>query len=467
MSSNPPVSLQALIAQFIEAAEEYRLHSELLWEYPIEMTTRMIKARDKLQAVLAHHEQEPQEEVMSTEPESHMESSSSDEHHGRHSAEAGVTHPATNTSKQFETRSPDGDGHDKPSNLALEKASACVQEANRNDADAGQRTNGAGSEPAGSLSPPQEQTEMMNLRIFRDDIARRFFVYNDEGTGNGATPEEAMREWVRCRNSSAKDSWPVKVAAAEAREQIAPQEQTEWQRLLSWSAQLVRLVCFGDLSRNVEEEVCEPVRKIALAMRDEAQRLKGAVAEVREHPAPQEHTELWLRQEWWAGHGCPMSALYGDDGEMQCNAAARHRPLDFKRDSLESLHAHVHQLRLLAAAEAREGHPEREPDAKDVQELIRLLGDASRFLRSTEWSDATSETNASDLAERLDASADWLHTVLLYSQQDTAVEAREGWQPLALELLQRLKEVISLYDDPCPYDAATTRSVARQAIVKG
>lgn len=30
---------------------------------------------------------------------------------------------------------------------------------------------------------------------------------------------------------------------------------------------------------------------------------------------------LWLR------HGCPISALYGDDGEMQCNKCG----IDFKR----------------------------------------------------------------------------------------------------------------------------------------
>jgi hypothetical protein len=41
-----------------------------------------------------------------------------------------------------------------------------------------------------------------------------------------------------------------------------------------------------------------------------------------------------LRRWLWATHGCPVAVLYGDDGEMQCNATAIHRPLDFKRDDL-------------------------------------------------------------------------------------------------------------------------------------
>jgi len=29
--------------------------------------------------------------------------------------------------------------------------------------------------------------------------------------------------------------------------------------------------------------------------------------------------------------------LYGDDGEMQCNNMLRHRPIDFKRDTLKQI----------------------------------------------------------------------------------------------------------------------------------
>lgn len=42
---------------------------------------------------------------------------------------------------------------------------------------------------------------------------------------------------------------------------------------------------------------------------------------------------LELREILWLNHGCPISCLYGDDGEMQCNNFHSHKPIDFKRDS--------------------------------------------------------------------------------------------------------------------------------------
>jgi hypothetical protein len=46
------------------------------------------------------------------------------------------------------------------------------------------------------------------------------------------------------------------------------------QKLLSWAAQLVRLMAGASLARDVDRDVAEPVRRIALEMRDEADRLK-------------------------------------------------------------------------------------------------------------------------------------------------------------------------------------------------
>ncbi len=40
-----------------------------------------------------------------------------------------------------------------------------------------------------------------------------------------------------------------------------------------------------------------------------------------------EEEELLLRQMLWLSHGCPISALYGDDGEMHCGSCM----IDFKR----------------------------------------------------------------------------------------------------------------------------------------
>jgi len=40
-----------------------------------------------------------------------------------------------------------------------------------------------------------------------------------------------------------------------------------------------------------------------------------------------------LRRLLWLKHGCPQSALYGDDGEMQCNQCG----VDFKRLSVQDI----------------------------------------------------------------------------------------------------------------------------------
>ena len=60
----------------------------------------------------------------------------------------------------------------------------------------------------------------------------------------------------------------------------------------------------------------------------------------------------------WQTHGHPLSALYGDDGEMQCNADGCH--LDFVRDSLEKLEEAVRvivgeKLKVLMASTKTEG----------------------------------------------------------------------------------------------------------------
>lgn len=46
-------------------------------------------------------------------------------------------------------------------------------------------------------------------------------------------------------------------------------------------------------------------------------------------------SELILRELLWRHHGCDGPALYGDDGEMQCNACG----IDFRRDSAERIKA--------------------------------------------------------------------------------------------------------------------------------
>ena len=47
--------------------------------------------------------------------------------------------------------------------------------------------------------------------------------------------------------------------------------------------------------------------------------------------------ELGLRRKLWVNHGCSGSALYGSDGEMQCNTCG----VDFKKESIEVIASKV------------------------------------------------------------------------------------------------------------------------------
>ena len=64
------------------------------------------------------------------------------------------------------------------------------------------------------------------------------------------------------------------------------------------------------------------------------------MAETREELKKKEEEELaryrehkTIRKTLWLGHGCTISALYGDDGERQCNSCR----IDFRRDSFDRI----------------------------------------------------------------------------------------------------------------------------------
>lgn len=69
--------------------------------------------------------------------------------------------------------------------------------------------------------------------------------------------------------------------------------------------------------------------------------LRAALALLRQE---RDDRDAALRREWWVNHGCEFAALYGDDGEMQCNATSCRK--DFKREPIETLRLHVEQRRL-------------------------------------------------------------------------------------------------------------------------
>jgi hypothetical protein len=57
--------------------------------------------------------------------------------------------------------------------------------------------------------------------------------------------------------------------------------------------------------------------------------------------------EMKLRELLWLNHGCEHPALYGDDGEMQCNTCM----IDFKRDSEDEIEKKIVAIRLKIMAE--------------------------------------------------------------------------------------------------------------------
>lgn len=85
----------------------------------------------------------------------------------------------------------------------------------------------------------------------------------------------------------------------------------------------------------------------ALEARDAAARLAGRPQEpqtiVEQHRATEAafnaHPDLLLRTLLWLTHGCPSSALYGDDGERQCSACG----IDFKRFTPENIEARLYE----------------------------------------------------------------------------------------------------------------------------
>jgi len=98
--------------------------------------------------------------------------------------------------------------------------------------------------------------------------------------------------------------------------------------------------------RNKEQEVahltkctCERCTGIAVESLyneqpnpEDIRRTRGTIVpDGTEKEQPDERKTLWLN------HGCPIGALYGDDGEMQCNNMTEHRPIDFLREPIEQI----------------------------------------------------------------------------------------------------------------------------------
>lgn len=111
------------------------------------------------------------------------------------------------------------------------------------------------------------------------DILSRFGFSDTDDVPLSAVLESALRQLTHENE---------KIRSAGVTPRVLEPEQ-----VLSWAARLVRIVCFGDLARNVDDEVCEPVRRVALEMRDAAQAVRESVASV---PAEQIDAEKLIQR---------------------------------------------------------------------------------------------------------------------------------------------------------------------------
>lgn len=64
-----------------------------------------------------------------------------------------------------------------------------------------------------------------------------------------------------------------------------------------------------------------------------------SVADAIERLYAKKMDESKLRELLWLRHGCPITMLYGDDGNMQCSKCG----IDFLHDSVASIESHLTQ----------------------------------------------------------------------------------------------------------------------------
>lgn len=70
-----------------------------------------------------------------------------------------------------------------------------------------------------------------------------------------------------------------------------------------------------------------------------------------------------LRKLLWMRHGCPFSALYGDDGEMQCGNCR----IDFKNQPAKIIEETFRRM-------GEEKYMQQIKEAKEKEELLEVMG---------------------------------------------------------------------------------------------
>ena len=221
------------------------------------------------------------------------------------------------------------------------------------------------------------------IRALRDAVRARAVGHAKDATSyDGRTRQKLAREARAVEAHLCADELDALLAEPEQRQEprrfpiiggpsilwtvLAPHEQ---QAEKNHGQSLERLAERGGLSPAEAVAVLEDrdwMHRVVLSPEATLARLQELIAE----PEQPDWVEQRLRREWWLGHGCSVATLYGDDGEMQCNALTCHR--DFKREPLKALENHVEMRRRTLVAE-----PEQSSQQDDhlLASLIRTAED--------------------------------------------------------------------------------------------
>lgn len=136
------------------------------------------------------------------------------------------------------------------------------------------------------------------------------------------------RKWLKEANLKFDDS-DFRVSELLKQNRLLAADIEKYRQLLNYFASGINLMPWGKIKAYLPTEVARTLTELNYQV--------DAILSTP-NPGAEILNELKLSdQKWrqllWLRHGCDLTSLYGDDGEMQCN----HCVIDFKRDSFDDI----------------------------------------------------------------------------------------------------------------------------------
>lgn len=164
-------------------------------------------------------------------------------------------------------------------------------------------------------------------------------IYNVEANRGSPMSDitDRLRKWIRLAllkdEMMLVDKLEAVIEIDDLREAVAEIEQlrAEVTRL---DGQAVQLRINARLNARLDQ-----YRQRTWDAENQIERLRAELVEAKQDS---DRLEQAYRRHLWANHGCPVAAMYGDDGRMDCNACL----VDFKGLPLEELEGRLVIARL-------------------------------------------------------------------------------------------------------------------------